>query len=243
MEKILTDYEFVLWDKNRFDVESVLWVKEAYYQKKYAFAADYIRLYAVYNYGGIYLDTDVEILKKFDDLLQCHQMFGYEGEERQGIEAGCFGAEKNDNFIGYCLEHYRNRHFLKKDGSMDTETLPMIMQSAMLQNPGLFVYPWCYFTAKNQETGKVVKNSFTYAIHHFAGSWLSEYEKEVKQLSISANDKYGKRFVSKFYVVLRMCFLRFKYFGFLHALTYYLTQYVLFQNGLKPLKKMISFFK
>ena len=63
-KKILTDYEFVLWDKNRFDIESVLWVKEAYYQKKYAFAADYIRLYAVYNYGGIYLDTDVEVVKK-----------------------------------------------------------------------------------------------------------------------------------------------------------------------------------
>src|SRR5690606_40794226 len=65
----LPDYEFILWDTNRFDLDSNIWVKQAFETKKYAFAADYIRLYAVYNYGGIYLDTDVEVIKSFEDLL------------------------------------------------------------------------------------------------------------------------------------------------------------------------------
>ena len=65
--KKLPDYEFILWDTNRFNLEDSTWVKQAFESKKYAFAADYIRLFAVFNYGGIYMDTDIEVLKKFDD--------------------------------------------------------------------------------------------------------------------------------------------------------------------------------
>ena len=65
----LPDYEFILWNFNRFDKSSSIWVSQAFDNKKYAFAADYIRLYAVYNYGGIYMDMDIEVLKSFDDLL------------------------------------------------------------------------------------------------------------------------------------------------------------------------------
>ena len=68
-KKFLPDYEFVLWDLERFDIKTSQWVKEAFEARKYAFAADYIRLYAVYNYGGIYMDMDVEVVRPFDDLL------------------------------------------------------------------------------------------------------------------------------------------------------------------------------
>ena len=74
----LPDYEFMLWDMNRFDIHSVPWVEQACAAKKWAFAADYIRLYALYNYGGIYLDSDVEVLKSFDDLLELPYFFGRE---------------------------------------------------------------------------------------------------------------------------------------------------------------------
>lgn len=89
----LPDYEFMLWDFNRFDIHSSQWVKEAFSKKKYAFAADYIRLYALYNYGGIYMDMDVEVLKSFDPFLKLKTMICFENS-KQGLEMATFGVEK-----------------------------------------------------------------------------------------------------------------------------------------------------
>ena len=80
-KKFLPDYEFVLWDLERFDIKTSQWVKEAFEARKYAFAADYIRLYAVYNYGGIYMDMDVEVVRPFDDLLASPYILGLESEK------------------------------------------------------------------------------------------------------------------------------------------------------------------
>ena len=99
-KKNLPEYDFVLWDANRVDTISNLWLKQAYENKKYAFAADYIRFYALYYYGGIYLDADVEVLKTFNDLLDQKQFLG---EEAGGdIEAAVIGAEKGLEWIKEC---------------------------------------------------------------------------------------------------------------------------------------------
>lgn len=103
-KKFLPDYEFVLWDLERFDIKTSQWVKEAFEARKYAFAADYIRLYAVYNYGGIYMDMDVEVVRPFDDLLASPYILGLESEK--GVEAGVFGAER------YSLLVKNNRFFV-----------------------------------------------------------------------------------------------------------------------------------
>ena len=103
-KKYLPDYEFILWDRNRFDINSTLWTKQAFEAKKYAFAADYIRLYAVYTYGGIYMDMDVEVLKSFNALLSSPYILGLETDN--GIEAGIFGAEKQTPFLKDCLNYY-----------------------------------------------------------------------------------------------------------------------------------------
>jgi mannosyltransferase OCH1-like enzyme len=95
----LPSYEFMLWDAKRFDINSVIWVKQAFEVGLYAFAADYIRLYAVYNYGGIYLDMDMEAVKPFDPLLRSGLMLAYENHKSKNIEAGCFGAEKGHPYI------------------------------------------------------------------------------------------------------------------------------------------------
>ena len=99
-KKFLPDYEFVLWDLERFDIKTSQWVKEAFEARKYAFAADYIRLYAVYNYGGIYMDMDVEVVRPFDDLLASPYILGLESEK--GVEAGVFGAERYSLFWLTC---------------------------------------------------------------------------------------------------------------------------------------------
>ena len=173
----LKDYQFIKWDLKRFPKESSIWVSEAFDSKKYAFAADYIRLYAVYHYGGIYLDMDVEVLRAFDKLLDQPYMIAVEDEERTKIEAGCFGAEAGNEFIEKCLAYYHNRHFILKDGLFDTLVLSKIMMKILKENHfNINIYSWQYFTAKSWFTGKECPTDETYAVHHFKGSWRSEEE-------------------------------------------------------------------
>lgn len=189
-KKHLPDYEFVLWDRDRFDINSTLWTKQAFEAKKYAFAADYIRLYAVYNYGGIYMDMDVEVLKSFNGLLNSPYILGIETE--QGIEAGIFGAEKHTPFLKDCLNYYDNRSFILQDGTHDKKVLPKIMYETLslhhliknrkkieIENSPntIYVFSPDFLTAKSYETGKIHITKNTYTIHHFAGSWFSKKER------------------------------------------------------------------
>ena len=191
-EKMLSGYEFVKWDFNRFDKSSSSWVSDAFDNKKYAFACDYIRLYAIYNYGGIYMDMDIEVLKSFDDLIEKEYFFGYEGEPKNGIEAGIFGAEKGNEFIGKCLDYYKGRKFVKKDGSFDQKTLPLIMQAVMDENEFEYeIYDNKTFTAKSFSTGEEFPEEKTYTIHHFAGSWITEEEKKLIAEEQRLSQKYG----------------------------------------------------
>jgi hypothetical protein len=187
----LPDYKFVLWDTNKFNLEDNIWVKQAFETKKYAFAADYIRLYAVYNYGGIYMDTDVEVKKSFNDLLHLPYIIGTEGDGI--IEAGVFGAEKNADWLHDCLSYYDGKTFINNDGSFNTVTLPKIMMQQVQRKREivvlpkseviaahqletsknkLFLFPKEYFCAKNLGTGVLENTSETYSIHHFAMSWI-----------------------------------------------------------------------
>jgi hypothetical protein len=102
----LSDYEVILWDTNRFDLNSSIWVRQAFEKKKYAFAADYIRFYALYHFGGIYLDSDVEVLRSFNDLLDLPYFMGV--EKAQTPEAAIIGAEKGCDWIKMCLDYYQD---------------------------------------------------------------------------------------------------------------------------------------
>lgn len=179
----LPDYEFVLWDKSSFDIRKLDWTKEAYECKKYAYAADYIRQFAVYEYGGFYLDMDVEVIKSFDTLLNRNYVLGAETEA--GIEAGIFGAEKGSPIIKSCLEWYNDKHFINEDGSLNMITCPKVMFSCIEEKYKIriednfpeddnivFLLPYDYLTAKSGDTGIVNITKNTYTVHHFAGSWL-----------------------------------------------------------------------
>ncbi|MDR2097380.1 MAG: glycosyl transferase, partial [Spirochaetaceae bacterium] len=162
----LSGYEFVLWNFDRFDINSSIWVKQAFEAKKYACAADYIRLYAVYNYGGIYLDMDIEAVKPFGDLLNRSIMLGYEDKEYE-IEAGCFGAEKGHPFIKKCLDFYQEREF---SGPI---ILPAVMQDTLkifFSGENYDILPFDYLSAKSHVTGKIKKTKNTRTIHHYTGS-------------------------------------------------------------------------
>lgn len=175
----LYDYEFILWDLNRFDLNRSLWVKQAFEAKKYAFAADYIRLYAVYNYGGIYMDMDVEVIKSFNDLLRNDYILGYEAAK--GLEAGVFGAPKKAPWVKEVLEYYTSKEFALSNGLYNDTPLPIIMDEVLnadyITNKKIVPLPTDFLTAKSYKTGKITITPNTYTIHHFAGSWKSWDEK------------------------------------------------------------------
>lgn len=168
-KKNLPDYEIMLWDRNRFDITSVPWVKQAYDNKKYAFAADYIRFYALYNYGGIYLDSDVEVLKSFNDLLNRREFIG---EDAAGsIEAAVIGAEKGLDWVKECLDYYDGRSFVKEDGSFDMVPVPILVTKVITNNPDINLFDFDYFSPKDYNVGKIYKTKNSYTIHHFEGKW------------------------------------------------------------------------
>ena len=175
----LYDYEFILWDLNRFDLNRSLWVKQAFEAKKYAFAADYIRLYAVYNYGGIYMDMDVEVIKSFNDLLRNDYILGYEAAK--GLEAGVFGGPKKAPWVKEVLEYYTSKEFALPNGLYNDTPLPIIMDEVLnadyITNKKIVPLPTDFLTAKSYKTGKITITPNTYTIHHFAGSWKSWDEK------------------------------------------------------------------
>lgn len=152
-KKVMPDYSIKCWDENNFDVESVSWVKEAVEKKKWSLASDYIRHYALYTEGGIYMDTDVKVFRPFDEFLNydffssiefhptIFQQTGYFQVDSQGhphmagdsvgglgILAALFGASAGNPFIKECLDFFGSRHFVRHDGSLFIENInPDIM--------------------------------------------------------------------------------------------------------------------
>ncbi|WP_303010606.1 glycosyltransferase family 32 protein [uncultured Bacteroides sp.] len=161
-KEIMPDYEWKLWNTQNFDIEkSVPYVKEAFAHRKWAFVADYIRLYALYEEGGIYLDSDVKVLKRFDDFLH-HSFFscveyhpfmierdnslndiGENGlritdKYISGIElqAAVMGAEKGCPFVKHALDWYQDKHFIKPDGSMGLDVIAPQIYARIAENYG-----------------------------------------------------------------------------------------------------------
>ena len=120
-KKYCPDYEIIEWNEDNFDINMIPYVKEAYEAKKWAFVADYARLWIVYHYGGIYLDTDVELLRPLDNLLASEAFFGSEDEKSIATGLG-FGARKGNNVVKCMLLDYSDQHFKNKDGTYDLTT-------------------------------------------------------------------------------------------------------------------------
>lgn len=204
-KRILPNYEIIKWDLNRFPIEKSLWVKQAYECRKYAFAADYIRLYALYTEGGIYLDSDVEVIKSFDDLLSLPYFICKENSPK-GIEAATMGAEVGCGWIKKCLEYYEGKSFKNKDGSYNTSVLPSIIKAQIINNYDLrqinsihqiksnektvYMLPSEYFSPKNYVTKKITITNNTYSIHHFAGSWQPLWKKVLLRIWVPLSVKY-----------------------------------------------------
>lgn len=208
-KKMLPDYEIIKWDFNRFPKEKSDWVRQAYDNKKYAFAADYIRLYALATEGGIYLDSDVEVLKPFDDLLELPYFICKEASP-QGIEAATMGAEKGCEWVKKCLEYYEGKFFVNEDGSFNTTVLPAIIKAQIISCfdlvyvkdvseiksdfKNVFVLPSDYFSPKNYVSKKIRITHNTYSIHHFAGSWQPRWKRIALYVWVPFSVKFPRLF-------------------------------------------------
>lgn len=191
----LPDYEFIHWNFQRFPKGKSKWVDDAFAHKKYAFAADYIRLYALYNYGGIYLDMDVEVLKTFNPFLKLKTMICWQNAIG-GLEVAAFGVEKGSKWVKECLDGYDGASFVKEDGSFEMLPLPQRIEnelrnhnfmlqdinsieeaSAVSEEKSIPIFPCDVFSPKSYLTGKIKKTKRTVSIHHFVGSWLPPQKK------------------------------------------------------------------
>lgn len=179
-KKNCPEYEIIEWNEDNFDVSMNPYVLEAYQSKKWAFVTDFVRLYAIVNYGGIYMDTDVEVIKPLDSFLKEKGFSGF--ETPKSIPTGIMAAEKNFPLFKELLSEYDTRHFIRKDGSYDeTTNVYAITQSCLkrglqLNNAqqcieGFTLYPQEYFCPKDVQSGIIMKTEKTVTIHHFAGSW------------------------------------------------------------------------
>lgn len=187
-KKNLPDYHIMRWDESNFDVSQNLYCQQAYDAKKWAFVSDYARLWALVNYGGLYFDTDLEVLKPLDDFL-CHKAFsGF--EDPQGIPTAIMGCEKGFPLFQSLLNEYTNRQFIMPDGSYDETTnvqaitefclsKGLVLNNTYQEIEGFALYPNDYFCPKSYETGEIKLTSNSVTIHHFSGSWIDPVDKAV----------------------------------------------------------------
>lgn len=190
-KKYCPDYEIREWNEDSFDVTCCDYVREAYEAKKWAFVSDYVRLWAMVKFGGIYMDTDVEVIKSLDDFLQREALSGFESQTQ--IPTGLMACREGFALFEEFLEDYKDRHFVLEDGSFDlttnvTRITNICLKYGLKQNnslqciKGFTLFPKDYFCPKDLNTLKLNITRNTYAIHHFDGSWLSQDDKKCVEL-------------------------------------------------------------
>lgn len=189
-KKYCPEYEIIRWDEKNYDIHRCPYVEEAYYSKKWAFVSDYARLDIIYHNGGIYLDTDVELVNGLDELLSASCFLGMETPGVIATGLG-FGAEKGNKNIALMLNEYKTLHFKIKNKEYDTIPCPIRntrpFKTLGLTNKNMIqyindakIYPPEYFCPLNYQTKELTLTPNTIAIHYFNASWISDEEKEMK---------------------------------------------------------------
>ena len=192
-KKCCLNYKIIEWNEDNFDISvAPLYVRQAYEAKKWAFVTDYVRLWAMVNYGGIYMDTDVEVIKPLDQFLHHEAFSGFENEV--DIPTGIMACEKNYPLFDEFLKYYEKAQFINDDGSLNMTTNVRIMtdicirhglkQNGMFQIvDGFALYPKEVFCPIGPCADTLVCTEKTATIHWFSGSWLSG---ELKQKKMEA---------------------------------------------------------
>lgn len=181
-----------------------MYAQQANDAKKWAFVSDYARFVAVNKVGGIYLDTDVEILKTFKDLLECKAIFAFAADD--GLTVPFFASEPNHPCLDRIIKYYKQRSFIKNDGQYDMIAIEKTVERVLCDNYGLIlngkrqslkdgveVFPKEYFYARDYRTGIVKEYDELYLIHHGEGIWLDENSRKLLNYQHEAVSRYGEK--------------------------------------------------
>lgn len=200
--KYCPDYEIKCWNEHNYNFEKNIYMKQAYARKAYGFVPDYARLDILYNYGGIYMDTDVELIKNIDDLLYQDAFCGVEKWQILNF-GGCSGSVKGNKSIKSILDARETLCFINPDNSENRNTCGYYDTATAIrmgykingssQKVGdLMIYSSDYFHPYDYMSGRTHMSPNTYSIHHFNGGWLNDAQRAANQLAIDQfNDLYN----------------------------------------------------
>lgn len=202
------DYEIKEWNEDNFDVNIIPYTKEAYEAKKYAFVSDYARFWILYQYGGLYFDTDVEVIKPMDDIIARGPFMGVEVPTKKGTKPQVapglgLGVTPGLDLYKILLDKYATLKFRKEDGSLNQKTIVAytseILRALGLQPTediqqvsGVWIYPVDYFNPLDSLTGKLKITENTRSIHWYMNSW-SDTGKFYKWLSKLSHRWFGTK--------------------------------------------------
>lgn len=205
-KKYCPDYEIIQWNEENYDVNKNQYMSDAYKEKKWAFVSDYARVDIIYQYGGIYFDTDVELIAPIDEFLNNGLFCGWENRDplldkigqpyENSVAFGLgFGAEKGHPALKKILVLYENMSFYNQDGTLNLMACPHYQTEVLkdfglddtkrtfqsLQN-GIVVYQEDVFSPKSPLTGKITITGDTVSIHHFSMTWIGKTDRQLQNI-------------------------------------------------------------
>ena len=198
-KKYCPDFQIIQWNEENYDITKNAYMYQAYQAKKWGFVPDYARLDIIYNHGGIYLDTDVELIKSLDDILSNRAVMGF--EDGRSVNPGLIiAAEAKHETIFELMDIYKGRDFIKPDGSMDTTPSPImnterLVKKGLCQNnmkqevAGITIYPKAVFCPRDYHSGKMKITDNTISIHWFNASWKTPHQKRMLKVRRIIGDK------------------------------------------------------
>lgn len=209
----MPDYEIIEWNEDNFDINANQYIKGAYREKKYAFVSDYARLNILYNHGGIYFDTDVEVIKPLDEIIEKGAFMGCERnggkDEVIAVNPGLgLACEASMPIYKELLDLYASLSFYKENGSLNLTTIVQITTDMLMSHglqsiegiqyvAGCCIYPSEYFCPKSGYLGQMFIADKSYTIHHFKGSWLPWHRKIERKIKIMIKILVGVNFYDK----------------------------------------------
>lgn len=203
--KYLSDYEIKEWNEDNYDVNCIPFSAEAYKIGKFAYVSDYARLKILYEHGGVYLDTDVELIKSLDPILAKGGFMAFEKNtnatpfEILNVSLGLgFAVEPYHPLIKEIMTFYESHHYIYPDGHKEQITIVKITTDILKQKglnssdtpttiDGITIYPWDYFCPVEFLSNKIEITDNTYAIHHYSASWMSQWDKLMMKKGYYAN--------------------------------------------------------
>lgn len=203
-EKFFPGYEIKEWNEKNFDVNICDYVREAYMEKKWAFVSDYARFWILYNYGGIYFDTDVEVIKSFDDIIAKGSFMGLQSDVEVAPGLG-LAANPGLGLYKDILDYYNKQHFVvnavnAKQITVVEHTTSILRENGLKDVPGIqeirgvYIYPKEFFNPMDHETGELLITKNTHSIHHYAASWCNDGSRVRGKIYRFLTRYFGNRF-------------------------------------------------